>query len=404
VTTNVPSASFSDLGFISPPESAVLAGVLADLNDAFGGNLNTALETSQGQLASSLTAIIGDKNTQFALLANQVDPSFASGRMQDAIGRIYFLDRIAAEPTTVDTDCVGAVGTVIPTGVYAVATDNNLYVCVQGGTIGPTGTLSLQFACVVTGPIPCPENSLTTIYRTIPGWDSINNATDGVLGQLTENRAQFEARRAASVAVNSVGPVPAIRGAIRAVSGVTDCFVYDNAKKLTVTYGGISIAPNSLAVIVVGGADLDVANAIWSKKGGGCGYNTGNTTVTVYDDDPDYSAPYPSYDIIFTRPTPTLVYFAITLAASNLVPSDAVTQIQNAMLSAFSGGDNGPRATIGSTIFASRFYSTIANLGSWVQIRTVFVDFASTPVQNSITMNINQMPTITAASILVTTS
>ena len=45
------------LGFVIPSTSAILAGVQEDYNAAFGGDLNSALDTPQGQLISSETAI-----------------------------------------------------------------------------------------------------------------------------------------------------------------------------------------------------------------------------------------------------------------------------------------------------------------------------------------------------------
>ena len=80
MTTNVPAASLSPTGFVAPAESDVLTGVQADLQAAFGGNLNPALNTPQGQIAQSVAAIIGDANDQFLALANGVDPAFADGR------------------------------------------------------------------------------------------------------------------------------------------------------------------------------------------------------------------------------------------------------------------------------------------------------------------------------------
>ena len=52
-TTSVPQPTFGATGFQAPAESDILAGVLADMSAALGGNLNTALSTPQGQLASS---------------------------------------------------------------------------------------------------------------------------------------------------------------------------------------------------------------------------------------------------------------------------------------------------------------------------------------------------------------
>ena len=60
MATNVPSIIFTPQGPILPTEQAILAGELLDIDQAFGGGTNPALETPQGQIASSNTAIIGD--------------------------------------------------------------------------------------------------------------------------------------------------------------------------------------------------------------------------------------------------------------------------------------------------------------------------------------------------------
>lgn len=298
--------------------------------------------------------------------------------MQDGIARIYFLERNPAEPTVTQCTCTGLPGTTIPVGALASAADGNLYSNTNAGTIPPSGTLSLAFACTVTGPIACPENTLNKIYQAIPGWDTINNPSDGVLGNDVESRSAFEERRAASVALNSRGSLPAVRAAVLAVSGVLDAYVTENDTASPVTIGGYSVAANSLYVAAVGGSDADVARAIWTRKAPGCAYN-GNTTITVEDNNSGYTPPYPSYDVSFERPSSLSILFAITILNSPQVPSNATTLIQNAIISAFSGGDGGPRARIGGTILASRFYAPVAVLGPWALIQSLYIGSKNAP-------------------------
>ena len=75
----------------------------------------------------------------------------------------------------------------------------------------------------------------------------------------------------------------------------------------------------------------------------------------------------------FERPAPLAVYFAVSIANGPLVPADAVTQVQAAIINAFAGADGGPRARIGSTIYASRFIGPVAALGPWAQIISLLV-------------------------------
>lgn len=372
MATSVPKVTFGPNGFMAPSEADVLAGVQADINAAFGGGLNPALDTPQGQLASSEAAIIGNANDTFVYFTNQIDPAYATGRMQDAIARIYFLQRNPAEPTVVQATCVGQQGVTIPVGATALATDGNIYTCTQEGTFDAAGTMVLTFVCNVMGPIACPAGTLNQIYQSIPGWDTIDNLSDGVLGQNVESRQAFEARRRASVALNAMGSLPSILGSVLSISGVLDAYVTENTASSPTVSGGVTLAANSIYVAVVGGAAADVARAIWSKKAPGCNYN-GNTTVAVQDTSPGYAPPYPTYNVTFEIPASTAILFSVNIANNPQVPANAAQLIQNAIINAFSGNDGGSRAKIGGTIYASRYYAAVAALGSWVQIISINV-------------------------------
>lgn len=470
MTTNVPAVQFTPTGVVVPTSAAVLAGVQVDNNTAFGGNLNPSLSTPQGQQASSLAAIIADKNGQIAYTANQVDPAFASGRWQDAIGRIYYQTRIAAAGTVVQATCTGLAGVVIPIGALAIDAGGNIYSCTQAGTIPIGGSIVLSFTCNTVGPIACPIGALNAIYRTIPGWDSVNNLAAGVVGNLVESRAAFELRRQATVAANAQGSIPAIIGAVWNVVGVLDAYGYENtlsitsgavvtgaisgttmtvtavtsgtiavgqmvtgtnvvagtaitalgtgtggtgtytvgitqtvaATTLTCAVGGVPLAPNSIYIAVSGGNAQLIGNAIFTKKSPGANYN-GNTTVTVLDTSNNYVPPYPSYQITFNVPTAVPILFAISMQNNANVPANAVALVQGAVIASFTGADGGARARIGSALFASRFYGNIAALGSWAQIFSIQLGITAANL-NSLLIQINQVPTLSATNIAVTFS
>lgn len=400
MTTNVPASQFTPAGLVVPSESDIRAGLWADFQAAFGGNLNQSDATPQGQLVASLAATIGASNDLLLQLVNQIDPAFTSGRMQDAIGRIYYLNRIAATSTLVHATCTGAAETVIPAGSLALASDGTIYQSLGTATIAPGGSVSVPFAALKTGPIACPPGALATIYRVVPGWDSITNPSAGIEGRNEETASEFEKRRAASVAGNATGILPAIRAAVLAVDGVIDAFVTENTTASAVTIGGVSVAAHSVYVAAAGGSDEAVARAIWSKKAPGCAY-TGSTTVAVTDSI-GYTPPYPSYDVKFTRPAALPIYFAVELVDNGTVPADAETQIRTAIAAAFDGDDGGQRARIGTTLYALRYASAVTNLGSWAQLVSLTIGTTSTPTASEVTVNIDKLPTVTPADISVT--
>ncbi|KUR71168.1 hypothetical protein AQZ52_10885 [Novosphingobium fuchskuhlense] len=388
----IPVPTFTTGGIVLPTEDAIKSALWADFQAAFGGRLNQSDATPQGQLVTSLTAALGASNDLLAQYVNLVDPARSSGRMQDAIGRLYFLERIAATPTTVICTCAGASGTVLPQGSLAQASDGTIYYSTGAATIPSSGSVPVTFAALNTGPITCPAGSLNRIYRTVTGWDSITNAADGTLGRLEETAPEFEARRQASVALNAAGILPAIKAAVLNVLNVTDVYVTENSTGSALTIGGVSVAARSIYVAVQGGLDSDIAAAIWSRKPPGCGM-VGSTSVTVTDKT-GYVAPYPSYTVKFQRPAAVPVYVAVTLADNGTVPADAVTQVQDAIIAAFD-------PTIGGTVYALQFAQAIAALGAWVQLTSIAIGTTSSPTASSAAFNINQIASIARANISV---
>nr|WP_321986129.1 baseplate J/gp47 family protein [uncultured Lichenicoccus sp.] len=396
ISTNVPTPTFGATGFVGPAESVILAGVQADLAAAFGASLNPALNTPQGQLATSLSAIIADCNANFQLITNLVDPAFSYGRFQDAVGRIYFITRNPATSTVVQATCTALSGVTIPTGALAQDQAGNLYTCTAGGTVPQgAGTIVLPFACQTTGPIACPIGYLNTIYQTIPNWNAITNTTAGVLGNVVESRSAFETRRQQSVEQNAQGTIQSILGAVLSVSGVLDAYVTQNPTGTAVSSGGQTIGANSVYVCVSGGAAAAVAQAIFTKIGPGAN-TTGNTTVTVTDT--SYSYPQPSYAINFQTPASLPILFAVTITNGTSVPSNALALIQAAIALAFAGGDGGSRARIGSMLYASRYYAVIAALGPWAQVVSILIGTSSANAYE-VLCPINQIPTFSPSNV-----
>jgi len=406
----VPPIVFTDAGVVLPTEAAVLAGVQSDYDSAFGGGLNPALNTPQGQLASSTAAIIAEKNSEIAYMVNEFDPQYASGRWQDGLAQIYFLNRKGAESTVVSCTLGGVPTSVIPAGTLAQDTNGNTYILQGTVTIGSGGTVTGQFANIVTGAIACPAGSLIKVYQAVTGWDTVTNPADGVLGNDVETRAEFETRRFASVALNGRGTCPSIYANVFNVAGVLDVFCIDNPTGAASSANpfpwsnipnssGYDLAEHSLYVAVIGGTDADVAQQIWNQKPPGCNYN-GNTTVAVQDQS-GYSFPYPTYNVTFERPTALPIYFEVNIINNPSLPSDIATQIQAAIVAQFNGETDLPRARIGSLILATGFYATVAGVNSAVLISSMFVGTSASPSTTQVQVGIDQGPTIGTGNIVV---
>lgn len=400
LTSSVPKIQFQPTGLVIPAESAILSGVQTDIDAAFGGGVNPALNTPQGQLASSQTAIIGDKNNEFAYFVNQVDPQYADGRFQDAIGRIYFLTRKPATSTAVQVTLTGLSGTVVPAGTLAQDTSGNTYVNSGDVTIGAGGTVGAEFQNTVAGPISCAAGTLISVYQAVAGWDAITNPADGVVGSLVENRADFEYRRKNSVAINGGGTLNSIYGNVFNLPDVLDVYVTENFTNATVNKGSTSYPtlPHSLYVAVVGGVDADIAQAIWQKKDVGCDCN-GNTSVVVRDES-GYAYPQPTYTIKFERPASLPIKFEVNVVDDPSLPADIVTRIKAAITARFNGADGTARERIGSAILASRYYAPVSATSANISVISIFIG-TSTPTLSRVDVGIDEAPTLASADITV---
>ena len=399
-TTNVPAVTFSTAGVSLPNETDILAGVMADIDAAFGGGMNSDITTPQGQLAQSLAALIGNSNNAVGWLANNVDPDVASGRMQDAIGRIYYLDRNPGAGTVVTATCRGRSNTVIPTGSLAQDANGYLYASTHAATIARNGQVNIQFQCQTIGPIACPAGNLSRIYRNIDGWESITNEAAGTEGSYTESRSAFELRRKESVAINSRSTTHAIRAQLLSTTGVVDAYVWDNIEGATVEHGASKypIPAGYQYICVAGGNAADIAKAIFQKRNAGIPM-VGDTEYTVEDE--QYLEPRPKYTLKWVTAKPKPVYFKIKIAKNNRIPGNAEELIRTAVVDAFYGTDGTSRARIGARILPGKFYGPVSNIDSSIEVQSITLGFDNHADQTAITAGDDERPTIETANISV---
>ena len=389
MSSHVPPVRFTPQGLQIPTETEVLNGVLADFNDAFGGGLNLNLETPQGQLASSLAAVIADKNNVIAELVNQIHPEYAEGVMQDAIAQIYFLQRKPATDSAVVCEFVGLPGTQIPQGFIVQDSAGNQWALQQeigipiGGKV--SGTL------IAAGQIEAPAHSVNTIYQALVGLDRVDNPHPAVPGRAEESRAEFAERRRRSVAVNAHGTPQAVYANVFALDGVRDVYVIDNPKGQSVQAGATNytLKPHSIYVAAVGGDDTAVAEAVLRYAGSGCDFN-GNTEITVYDH--SYNDPKPAYQVAFMRPAELSVYFRIKIGRGAFVGAE--TAIKQTVIASFNG-------RIGANLYAIGYVAPVVQAVPNVHVLDVEIGLSAGSMGNSVAVGIDQTPVVRAENIEV---
>lgn len=437
--TNVTPLEIASNGVSLPEESEILEAVIQDFKNAFGDKLKFKnasgeflLSTPQGQLATSIAAIISDRNRLLAYYVNQVDPNYAVGRMQDGIGRIYFIERKRATYTTVVGRCYGKEDTDILAGTKVQDQQGNVFISLidakikaqtltdkNGADVIENGQLKIEsyvditFQSMEKGKITCPAETLTERYQVIQGWESVINLNDGIVGIEDESQAQFEQRRRQSVAHNSLNSVDSIMAALLTLDEVEDAYVVENYQetysyhledesivfpfelKTHSVYACVSMKLPGNEVVYLDPAtnkpDPDkqsdivklIAQTIWHKKTPGCALN-GFVAVNVKDDTKDIngnllynSETAPIYLINFDFAQRTPICIEVIMSKPEPIIGDPVTLVQNKIYDVFTGQSGSRKPRIGSQILASQFYCAVQSLGDWVRVVSIKIGFLS---------------------------
>lgn len=393
-------------GFSADDVSDVRAAVAQAWKQAFRSDntaeLNTEPETPAGQIIDSQTASITQKDSEILYLANMLNPLKATGIFQDALAEIYFLQRKPAIPSSAVIKCTGLPGTVIPVSAQVMSTaDDTVWQNTEAVTISSDGTCECVFECQSAGLISAAAGTLSRINTMVAGWDTAVNESAAVVGQNAETQGAFEARRYASVGLNSRGTIAAVYARVANCSNVVSCIVRENKTNMPIEIDGYYLKAHSVFVSAVGGSDEDIAEAIYNSCSAGCDYN-GNTTVAVTD-----SATKAVEKVTFYRPAEFDVYVKVTLQGRDTLPDEYKKTVKTAVYNNFYGesaatigGNPILRVAPGDTVLASRFIPSVLDSGI-SQVVKIQVSTDGQSWSETAYMPITGNPTLTADRITV---
>ena len=388
--------SVSENGITTPQTSEIKEAFQEIFTDAFGSDLNLDDATPQGALIDDMTQAKQTSNSLLLYVFNQLNPETAEGIFQDALAKLYFVERKEATRSIVNCTCVGLAGTVlngVDSGNPALAQSVNgdIFECVTGGTIPASGSITLAFRSQETGKIAVAQNTVNRIYQSVIGWDSVNNSASGTEGDEEETRAEFEKRIKDSLALNATGSLSALQSAIANLDGVTHYKLWENVTDSSVTTRGVTLNPHSVWICVNSavGSD-DMAEVIYKNKSGGA--DTNGALLCSYVD-PETNVAYAYY---YDNPIDTDVYVKIT--TPDEVSSEIADKLKDAVIANFNGDSNETRISIGDSVYASRF---VGDLTAITGIVSVEVSLDGTTWADYLTFDMNKLPTIAKTNITV---
>ena len=356
-------------------------------------------ETLQGRILGNLALTMSQSDDAHVLTANAMDILSSSGNQIDGLASLLSIARDAESNTLVTAQLTGVAATLIPEGSLARTDAGDQFASTADITLDGTGNGSGTFQAVESGAVACGANELTNIVSVVPGWETVDNASAGSVGETEETDSEYLARYFGVLSKNAGTPLDAVTSAVRDLDTVTDVRGVENDTSAPVTVDGVSIAAHSICIVVEGGADADIADAIRLKKTGGTG--------TVGDEEVDDSPP--SEPIHFYRGTDVdiEVDVDITILDEDVFPSNGLELIKERIYEYITGdfeGSADPESyfetdgmSFGEDLYKQRLYTPINSVPGHA-VNTLTMDLLGDGGdQSSIAADLNEK--ITFASI-----
>lgn len=263
------------------------------------------------------------------------DPQSAIGIDLDIIAFINNVIRNQGSRSTVALKLTGVPGTIIDRGTRVSSrTTGARWVTEQGVTIDANGQIEVNAYSESVGMIEATTGTLTQIVDTVGGWTGVTNEEPAIVGREQETDAELRLRRAAQVGKSGASQVDALLGSIYGVRDVRRVKVYEND---TATTDAIGLPGHSVCILVDGGLDEDIAQAIYDKRNPGTFQFQEDTTTAVDVDVTSKEFPENTQKIRFARPDYVDVSMTIVVHNDGSLPSNVADLIKEAIMDFTSG-------------------------------------------------------------------
>ncbi len=296
---------------------------------------------------------------------NSKDPNKARDIDLDIVSSITGTFRSDGSSSQVGLTLSGVPGTIVLKGkkVESVV-DGTQWEIDANMTIGVGGTVSAAATAVLDGDTQADPDTITKIVDSVGGWQGVTNPSVATPGTNVETDSALRLRRFNSVARPGDNQVDSMYAEVAAVDDVRRVKVYENDTAVVDSDG---VPGHSLAVVVDGGTDADVALAIYLKKNPGVGLFSAGIPVTENVTSPKY--PTNNKDIKYGRPTPVDIVVVVDITDDGSLPPTAADDVTEAILNYAQGellpseiGFNLKGWDIGEEVYVSRLYTPVNNI------------------------------------------
>lgn len=384
---------------------------------------NIRPESIDGSAIAINSEMFANLDDDIGLAYSACDPDTSSGQSLVNLANISGVPRKLGTYSTATISLTGVAGTVVTAGSKVRNKNTGTLWTINSQVTIPANTL---VTCDDRGAKTAGAGELSIIATPIGGWQGVTNPNSADLGRDDESIAELRVRRNNSVSKPGTNQIDNMYGEIASLDGITHLKIDENYEKTTDSNG---LDPNSEIVIVSGGANQDIADAMARKKNPGCGLNKGNgsfsgqVVVQTKTPEEEYTADSgrvvtiggSPFEAVFFRASLKSVYVSVSVKKTGNIDNGTlierikkyIIEYWNATL--FSGESvNGFDKTgfeIGQDVPAGRLYTpcqkAVAEEGYTLDVK---VGDSSSPTGVIVSIGYQELATISESQIVVTIS
>lgn len=381
-------ATIDDTGIIPQTLDGYRTLLQTSFQAAFGQGIDLDPKSPQGQFIDNLAYTFSQSDDSLVSAAGAINIFRAFESQLEGLASLLGIPKNTAESTIVSTDLGGTPGKIIPAGSRARSDAGDAYELDEETQLSVGGTATASMSAVETGPIELLAGELTAIIDVVPGWETVTNPADGVTGRDVEADSSYRQRYFTELFRNALSVLESIISKVSEADNVSEVIGAENDTDSPIVIQNITIDPHSVAIVVEGGLDQDIADAIRLRKTGGTG-TTGTTTVSDL----------PNADINFFRPDYIDIEVTISTTPGATFPANGVQLLKERTLAYINGSsdiDSGSGffeldgMKISEDLQKSRLYTPINSVPGHVVTDLVLEDKASPGDVDSIATDLDE--------------
>jgi len=306
----MPTFGMTDQGFVPKRLSDILSsitGKVKEITDENGNKpfINESADSIFGQFSQILSEELSICWEAAYAASTQYDPPNAHGEPLRGLVQINGINPSYGSVTQISMTLSGTPGTFIPEGSMISNQDGSeMYLTVNSVTIEGTGTVTVNANCTEKGPKNPASNTIIAIKTPVYGWSGATNTATNSVGTYPDTDAQLHVKQERATSATAYRQVDAIAAGVLNVDGVKWVRLFVN-NTLSTDLSGIT--GKTIAPVVVGGSDEEVAEALRLKCGTLDNFQ-GTTEVTYTGELGDTQV------VKFYRPTEVPIYISINIS------------------------------------------------------------------------------------------